>query len=221
MNVLVVAPHPDDETLGCGGTLLKHRDAGDQVFWVVMTTMAPEVGYSVAQIQARAAEIAAVGRAYRCAKVFSLGFMTTMLDTRSLGALIDPLTQVVRDVQPVVVYLPHRGDIHSDHRVTFDAATAAVKTFRASSVKRVCAYETLSETEFAPPVPSEAFVPSGFSDITPYLEGKLEVMRLYAGELRPHPFPRSEENIRALATFRGAMSGFRYAESFFVIRELW
>lgn len=221
MKVLVVSPHPDDETLGCGGTLLKHQAQGDKLFWLIMTKMASEVGYSGEQMRVRSQEIEEVARAYGFQKVFQLNFATTTLDTVPQRELIGAVSKVVEEVKPEVVYLPNRGDIHSDHRVTFDAAFGALKTFRAPSVKRVLAYEVLSETEFAPPLQSDTFTPNSFSDISNYLDKKIEVMRIYKDELKPHPFPRSEENIRALAVVRGATAGAKHAEAFTIIKEVW
>jgi len=221
MNILVIAPHPDDETLGCGGCLLKHKDQGDKLFWLIMTKMSARTGYTEDQIRVRSEEINKVAGVYDMMKVFYSDFVTTTLDTVPRLALTHAVENVVREVQPNVVYLPNRSDAHSDHRLTFDATMSSIKTFRNSSIKRALMYEVLSETEFAPPLPSEAFVPNGFSDITTYLEKKIEIMCTYRSEMKPHPFPRSEEGIRALATFRGAMSGFKYAESFMVLRDIW
>ncbi|MBI2552441.1 PIG-L family deacetylase [Candidatus Uhrbacteria bacterium] len=218
--ILVVAPHPDDETLGCGGTLLKHAGHGDQVYWLIMTKMSPVVGYSAEQISIREEEIKKVVEAYHFEKVFPLQYATTMLDTVPRRELMAAVSKVVKEVQPTTIYLPNRSDIHSDHRVTFETVMGAIKTFRAPSVKRVLAYEVLSETEFAPSLPTEAFMPNSFSDISDYLEKKIEIMHLYEGELGTHPFPRSAENIRALATLRGATAGVQYAEAFTVLKEI-
>lgn len=221
MRVLVIAPHPDDETLGCGGTLLKHSARGDQLFWLIMTKMASEVGYSQERIQERLEEIKGVTEAYQFKKIFHLDFATTKLDTMPRRELADVVSKIVDEVRPEVVYLPCRFDIHSDHRITFEVVMGVLKIFRAPTVKRVLAYEAVSETEFAPSFQADAFVPNSFSDISDHLEKKIEIMKLYKSELMPHPFPRSEENIRALATFRGATAGVKYAEGFMMLKEIW
>jgi N-acetylglucosamine malate deacetylase 1 len=125
---------------------------------------------------------------------------------------------VFKEFAPDEVLLPHRGDVHSDHRVVFDAAAACTKWFRYPSVRRVLAYETLSETDFALP-PQDAFVPNYFVDISGHLEAKIAALRIYESELGQPPFPRSVEAVRALATVRGAASGFHAAEAFQLLRE--
>ena len=219
--VLVISPHPDDETFGCGGTLLKHRVNGDLLFWLIMTKMMPEVGYSEEQMRTRQSEITSVASAYQFEKVFPLDFATTTLDTIAQSKLISAITTVVDQVCPEVVYLPNCSDVHSDHRVTFAAAISSIKTFRTPYIKKVFMYEVLSETEFAPPFQSSIFLPNSFSDISDYLEKKIEIMKLYKSELKEHPFPRSEVNLRALAIFRGATATVTSAEAFMICKEIW
>lgn len=219
-NILVIAPHPDDETLGCGGTILKHKENGDQIFWLIMTCMTTGVGFSKEQIQARSLEIEKVAELYSVAKVFPLRFATAMLDTIPRRDLIGEVSKIFNETHPEIVYISNRSDIHSDHKITFDVVMTSIKTFRFSSIKRVLSYEVLSETEFSAPFQSNAFTPNIFSDISNYLDKKIEIMRVYKGQLGTHPFPRSEENIRAIATFRGATAGVKYAESFMLLKEI-
>lgn len=219
MHVLVIAPHPDDETLGCGGTLLAHRDAGDVITWCIVTAMTAARGYTPERMAARDVEIRAVAAAYRCADVVMFGYPTTTLDTIPTGDLIARFHDVIARVQPAVVYLPYRGDVHSDHRMTADAAWGACKTFRAPSVRRILAYEVPSETDFAYPVQTDAFVPTVFRDIAGHMDEKVRTMEQYVGELGKHPFPRSVEHIRARAVARGAVVGVLHAEAFMLLRE--
>lgn len=219
MRVLVIAPHPDDETLGCGGALLRHREAGDVVTWCIATAMTAEGGYTPERMAARATEIRAVAAAYRCADVVTFGYPTTTLDIVPMGELVTRFRDVVARATPDIVYLPHRGDAHSDHHMTVDAAWSACKTFRAPSVHRVLAYEVPSETDFAYPMPADSFVPNVFMDITGRVEEKICTMGHYVGELGPHPFPRSAEHIRARAIVRGAAAGVTHAEAFVLLRE--
>ena len=112
----------------------------------------------------------------------------------------------------------NRSDAHSDHRFTFDAVVACTKSFRYPFIKKVFMYECISETEFAPQLPEKIFVPNYFVDITDFFARKLEIMQVYQSELGEHPFPRSNRNIEALATYRGASAGVVYAESFQVVK---
>ena len=219
--VLVIAPHPDDELLGCGGTLLRRKNEGATLGWVIMTKISEDTGWSKESVQERKNEIEQVrkGLGVQPGHLFQLGFPTTRLDTLPMGELIAKVSEVFQIFQPEEVFIPHQGDAHSDHRITFEAVSACTKWFRYPSVKRVLSYETLSETEFSLDS-SKAFQPNVFVDISSYLEQKLELLRIYASELGEFPFPRSETAIQALAQFRGASSGFEYAEGFELLREI-
>jgi len=218
-HIIVIAPHPDDETIGCGGTILRHIEKGDSLHWLIVTCMKEELGYSLEKIQKRADEIEKVSKRYGFLSVESLQFPTTQLDTIPLSEIVQKIAAVFENIKPEIIYLPSRVDVHSDHRVVFDASTACTKWFRHSSVKRVLTYEALSETEFAMDASTNSFNPNVFVNIEPFLEEKIDIMKLYASELGEFPFPRSETAIRALASLRGATSGFKAAEAFVLLRE--
>lgn len=217
--VIVIAPHPDDETLGCGGTLLKHRQQGDTIHWLIVTCMPENSIFSSERIAAREQEIQAVAQRYHFNAVHRLNFPTTQLDTVAQGELVAALKDIFQQVQPHTVYLPYRGDAHSDHAVVFDTAAACTKWFRQPSVKRVLSYETPSETEFDINPDSPGFRPNTFCDISEHLDEKLAIMQCYAGETGVFPFPRSIEALRALAMVRGATAGCKAAEAFMLLKE--
>lgn len=221
MRALVVCAHPDDETLGCGGTMLKHVDAGDDVHWAV-ATQAHEPAWSAEAIERKAAEVDAVAAAYGLAGHTRLGFPSSRLDVTPRAELMAAVGGVVERVRPELVYVVHPGDVHGDHADVYESTLAVLKAFRmgALGVRRVLAFETLSSTDAAPPEPYRAFLPSVYSDIGPQLERKLEIMALYASEAQPDPLPRGPSAIRALARLRGATVGVEYAEAFRVVREL-
>ncbi len=217
--VLIVAPHPDDETLGCGGTILRHVRQGDTVHWLIVTHIAEELGFESDRIQKREHEIERVARQYGIEQSINLGFPTTRLDTQPTGALVDAIGNAFREIEPELIYVPYRNDIHTDHAVVFDAVTSCTKWFRYPSIQRVLAYETLSETEFALDPDVSGFQPNVFIDITGKVEDKIRIMRIYDSEIGEHPFPRSESAIRARATLRGSTSGFEAAEAFMLLKE--
>lgn len=218
--VMVVAPHPDDETLGCGGTLLRHLKQGDELHWVIMTTMKQRQGFSPQRIEARAAEIQRVAERYQFKSIYRSDFATMELDKHSMVELVDFVSNAVISAQPNIIYLPFPGDIHSDHTMVYDAVKSCTKSFRYSSVESLRVYETLSETDFALATQTQGFQPNLFISITEFLEEKLAIMRIFDSELGEHPFPRSERAIRAQATLRGTIAGVEAAESFMTIREI-
>jgi LmbE family N-acetylglucosaminyl deacetylase len=219
--VSIITPHPDDETLGCGGTILKHHAQDDVIHWVIVTGMTEKQGFSPHVIEKRQKEIKTVAGLYGCSAVHTLNLPASQLDTIPTGELIKTLGALFNEIKPTTVYLPNRSDVHSDHRIVFNAAWSCCKTFRYPFIRRIFMYETLSETEYAPPLFETAFLPNSFSDISPYLERKIEIMRIYKGEMEKHPFPRSEHNIRSLATVRGATAGVEYAEAFMLLKEVY
>ncbi len=218
--VLVVAPHPDDETLGCGGSLLRHIAHGDEVFWLIMTRITEDMGFTPQRVSSRHLEIEQVASKYSFKKVYRSGFDSMALDTYSKGELVSAVSAVVGETQANIIYTPYRLDAHSDHAAVFDAVASCVKSFRYPSVRSVRAYETLSETEFGMRPEDGGFRPNLFVNVTPYLDEKLRIMGLYEGEMAPHPFPRSERAIRSIATLRGATAGVEAAEAFMILREI-
>jgi LmbE family N-acetylglucosaminyl deacetylase len=221
MKVLAISAHPDDETLGCGGTLLKHAEAGDSIYWIIATTpnspaWPPEV------IEAKAREVDCVASAYGMKDCVRLGFPATGLDTVPLSEVIESMRNAISNIAPEVVYLVHGGDVHSDHQIVYSSAMAVMKPFYMSrmGVRRIVSYETLSSTDAAAPGNGENFVPTIFSDISPYIERKLEIMNLYQTEVHSFPSPRSSESIKALARYRGATAALSHAEAFMLRREL-
>ncbi|MDR1365810.1 MAG: PIG-L family deacetylase, partial [Holosporales bacterium] len=160
-----------------------------------------------------------IKQAYGFDKVFQLGYPTTFMDAFPLSEIISKIADIFRQLTPEIVYIPNRSDIHSDHRITFDAAFACTKSFRYPYVKKVLIYETISETEFSPAIMNNAFVPNYFVDITRLFKQKMDIIKnCYSLELGSPPFPRSLENLESLATLRGSTVGVRYAEAFQLLK---
>ena len=216
--IIVVSAHPDDETLGVGGTLLKHKKDGDEINWLIVTNISVEFGFTKDRVESRQDEINKVAEKFGFKNVYKLDFPTMKLTDRELNQIIPLISDIFMDIQPEFIFVMNRSDAHSDHRIVFDAVMACTKSFRYPFVKGVLMYECISETEFAPALPERVFIPNYFVDISDYLDQKLEIMSIFESEMDLHPFPRSFDNIRALAHFRGATSGVKYAEAFQVIR---
>ena len=218
MGLLVVAPHPEDELLGCGGTLLRRKEEGCELGWLIVTGISEETGWSSEKIKERDLEIEKVREGLGVKHLYNLRLPTTKLDTIPMSEMIRHFSKVFQDFCPEEVFVPHRGDVNTDHQVVFDAVGACCKWFRYPSVKRVLAYETLSETEFGLN-PQVGFQPNLFVDISQFLTGTLELLKIYQSELGEFPFPRSETAVRALAQYRGSTAGLEAAESFQMLIE--
>ena len=217
-NIIVIGAHPDDETLGAGGTLLHHKSLGDKIYWINATQISEESGHTVDQIKKRDMQIKKVIKSYGFEKFYQLDFITTQLNSSSLIKLIPQISNIFKEIKPEIIYTINRSDVHSDHRILFEAVYSNTKSFRHPYIKKVLMYECLSETEFSPSLPERTFIPNYFVDVSKFLEKKIEIMKIFESEIRIHPFPRSEENIRALASFRGAIAGVKSAEAFHALK---
>jgi LmbE family N-acetylglucosaminyl deacetylase len=205
MNILVVATHPDDEVLGCGGTIARHASRGDRVDVVVVTRGAPDL-YDEHQVKTLRKELEAAHAVLGVSAVHFLDFPAPKLDLVPAHELADSI--------------PHRGDLHSDHRAVFGAALVAVRPIGKSPVRRVLSYETLSESEWSAPVAEDAFLPSVFIDISAFLEKKKQALAAYRSQLKEFPHPRSLIAVESLARLRGSTVGVQAAEAFQLIREI-
>ena len=219
-NIVVISAHPDDEILGVGGTLLKHKKNGDKIYWLITTNIFENQGFTKERISSRQKEIKKISEALEVEKLFMLNYPTMSLSTSTLIEMVPKISKVFTEIEPEIVYCLNRSDAHSDHRITFDAVMACTKSFRYPFIKQVLMYECISETEFAPQLPEKVFIPNYFIDISSFLEEKMNLMKIYESELGNHPFPRSLKNIEALASFRGASVGVEYAEAFQLIKYI-
>ncbi|MDE1220596.1 PIG-L family deacetylase [Vibrio aestuarianus] len=217
---LIVAPHADDETLGCGGTILKLIAHGYDVHWLIVTGMTKEAGYSEVQIKTRKDEIVRVTEAYGFSNTHELNLPPAMLETLSKGEVIGPICNLMNQVQPEMVFTVYRNDAHSDHEVVFDAVMSATKSFRYPFVKKVLAYETMSETDFGMKPEDGGFKPNVFFDISDYLSTKLDILEMFESEVDAFPFPRSRVALEALARVRGVQCNSKAAEAFVLIKEV-
>ena len=217
--VLIVAPHPDDETLGCGGTILKHKANGDEIYWLIVTNISQDYGWDEERVKERQKEIDKATIGYGFDETFKLDFPTTRLDEVPMGNIISKISEVFNKIKPNILYVNNRSDIHTDHQVTFQAIMSCSKNFRYPFIKKILMYETLSETEFAPALNEFTFTSNVFIDISEYFRKKLDIMKIYDSEIMSSNLPRSLSSIEALARFRGSRIGKKYAESFILIYE--
>ncbi len=219
--VLIIAVHPDDETLGCGGTIFKHQAQGDEIYWLIVTgpIKGDHPAFTDEFIAKRDALVDRVAVFYGFNETIKLNFPPQKLHTVDLKDIILKISDTMNRIRPDTIYMMFNNDVHSDHRVTFEAAYSCTKSFRYPFIKRIMMIEALSETEFAISLPATSFIPNVYVDITPYIDKKLEVMSMYEGEIMQEPYPRSLSSIKALARVRGSRAGVMYAEAFQLLYE--
>ncbi|MCK6604129.1 MAG: PIG-L family deacetylase [Bacteroidia bacterium] len=220
--VLVVAPHCDDEILGCGGTIAKHVSNGNEVYVAIVTNGnlgAPEL-FSKAGTEKVRSEALAAHKYLGIKNTFFLDFPAPRLDSVPSYQLSLKFSEIIGMLKIETVYLPHRGDIHNDHGISFNSALVACRPINSNSVKTIYAYETLSETEWAPPFGDDSFVPTHFEVIDDYIEKKTAAFTLYTTQVREFPHPRSVKGIQILANKRGMTISRNFAEAFMTIRSI-
>ncbi len=216
--IIIISAHPDDEILGAGGTLLKHKADGHDLAWIIVTSISETSMFSKDRVATRKNEIDKITDMVGFKSVYHLNYPTMSLNSATANEMIPKISAIFLEFQPEVIYVMNRSDAHSDHRYTFDAVVACTKSFRYPFIKKVLMYECISETEFAPTLPEKMFMPNYFVNITDFFIEKLALMQVYQSELGEHPFPRSLKNIEALAIFRGASVDVEYAEAFQLIK---
>ncbi len=225
VSVLVVAAHPDDEVLGCGGTVARHAARGDDVHVLILGEGA-SARDDRRNAEARSAEIAALEASARAAaEVLGsrpprfAGLPDNRMDSVALLDIAKRIESVIAEIEPGIVYTHHGGDLNIDHSIVHRAVLTACRPVPGASVVAIYAFETVSGTEWAGPA-AAGFMPSRFVDISENLDAKMRALDAYGSEMRPFPHARSRENVAALARLRGASVGVEAAEAFMVIREI-
>lgn len=213
-HVLAIAAHPDDEVLGCGGTLARHAECGDQVS-VIIACEGESLRYGAGAVN-QCEHIQEAAKTLGVFRAYPLGFPDQKLDTINLVELITPLEKVIREVEPEVVYCQFGGDANRDHHLLFQAALIATRPI-AEYPATMYAFETASSTEWSFP---RAFVPDTWVDISSTLERKLQAMACYKSELREYPHPRSLESLRHRAAYWGNQVCVPAAEVFATVRRV-
>ncbi|HOW96251.1 MAG TPA: PIG-L family deacetylase [Kiritimatiellia bacterium] len=219
MNALVIAAHPDDEVLGCGGTIARLAGAGHDVYILILgegitSRYDCREAADPADLEALREKCRASARRLGARDVFLESLPDNRFDTVPLLDVIKKIEKRIEQLKPEVVYTQHGGDLNIDHVTTFRATLTATRPMPGGCVRAVYAYEVASSTEWAFQQFEPVFHPQVFVDISGTLERKIEAMNLYESEARPYPHPRSAEILRAIAQRWGSVSGLPAAEAF-------
>ena len=219
MKVLVIAPHPDDEIIGVGGTIANRVKAGHEVS-VCIVTKGCEPLFSKESVEQVRRECKEADTFLGIKETVFLDFPAAMMEEVPRYKLNDAIVKVVQETQPDEVFIPHRGDMQLDHKMVVDAAMVALRPKYKHVVKRIYAYETLSETGWDVPNTVNEFIPTVYENISETLQFKLQAMRIFKSQLAEFPNARSIEAITALAKFRGSTVTVNAAEAFTLLREI-
>ncbi|MCI9422056.1 PIG-L family deacetylase [Lachnospiraceae bacterium WCA-9-b2] len=219
MNVLVIAPHPDDEILGTGGTIAKRAAQGHDVY-VCIVTKGCEPLFHEKYVEKGRSECRKADEYLGVKETIFLDFPAVMLEEVPRYELNDGILGVIQRIKPEEVYVPHRGDMQIDHKIVVDAAMVALRPKYSHKVKRIYAYETLSETGWDIPNVMNEFIPTVYEDISDTINKKIEAMNIFQSQLASFPNARSIGAIEALARFRGSTVTLEAAEAFGIVREI-
>lgn len=218
MKILVFAPHPDDEILGVGGTIAKRATNGDEVYICVVTRGAAPL-YSDEGVQYIQSQCREADRQLGAKETVFLDFPAVMLETVPRYELNGKILEFVQKIKPDEVYIPHRGDMQIDHKMVVDAVMVAMRPKYQHKIKRIYAYETLSETGWDIPNTVNDFIPNVFENISDTLSRKLDALAMITSEIGHFPAARSLDAVCYLAKYRGSLINCEAAEAFQLIRE--
>jgi len=225
-NVLVVAAHPDDEVLGCGGTIAKYSK-DNNIYLVILGE-----GISSRYIQRNEVkkkellqlrkDSQKVGELLGIKEIFFFALPDNRFDTVSFLDIVKKVEEIIKKIKPEIIYTHYSGDLNIDHRLTFQAVLTATRPVKGCSVKEIYSFEIPSSTEwsFGKIEKDKIFNPNIFEDISDALETKLKALKAYKNEIRKFPHPRSSKTIRAMATKWGSVAGLKYAEAFELTRKI-
>ena len=218
MRVLVIAPHPDDEILGVGGTIAKRTAAGDEVTVCICTKGAHPM-FNQKIIKAGRDEARRAHTYLGVSETIFLDLPAAELDSLSMTEIVRRLEDVVSEICPDEIFIPHHGDIHNDHKTISAAAMVALRPKRFKKPVRILSYEVPSETGWDTPTLGNAFIPNVYEDIVDTIGKKLYAILIYRSQAEPWPGARSVDAVEALAKYRGSTVCVPYAEAFQLVRE--
>lgn len=221
MKILIVAAHPDDEILGCGGTIARLVKEGYEAFTLVLgegiTSRDKKRNRKkrLKEIDRLKKEIFKANKAIGVRKVFIYDFPDNRFDTLSMLDIVKVIEEVKGKIKPDIIFTHYEKDLNIDHQITYKAAITATRPLKEESVKEIYSFEIPSSTEWSYPI---LFSPDVFFDISRDINSKISAFKKYKNEIKRYPHPRSLEGIKITAQFWGINMGARYAEAFKAIR---
>ena len=218
--ILIIAPHPDDEVLGAGGTIAKLVSQGHDVFAVLLCeSSSPR--YSMEMVDVLQNKALQAGKILGIKDIFFYNFTNVQTNCIPMADMLQALSECLKRVKPQVIFTHHRADVHIDHQMVFKATLAAARSFDGSKIEQILCYEVPSSTEWAPPFPDHTFLPNVFYDISDTIGEKTKAMSIYKSEMREFPHPRSIKALYTYARRWGIKAGIHgYVEPFELIRDI-
>ncbi|MBI4965606.1 MAG: PIG-L family deacetylase [Desulfomonile tiedjei] len=217
MRMLVIAPHPDDEVFGAGGTMAKYADAGNEVH-VLIITKGDEL-FDPKLIERGREEAVRAHALLGVKKTHFADLPSIKLDTLPQYEINDRISTFLRQIEPELLFLPFPGDINRDHQIVHSSAMVAARPLQ-TTVRCIYCYEVLSSTNWNSPAMTAAFVPNVFCDVSTTIDRKIAAANLYESQIKAYPHERSPESIMVLSRYRGGFVGMEHAEAFVCVRHI-
>lgn len=225
MPSLVIAAHPDDEVLGCGGTIARLVSEQKEVHVLILgegitsrqTGIEASANEKIDMLRKNSRQ---AGVILGVSNIHFEFFPDNKFDSIPLLEIVKVIEAYIEKISPHTVFTHHGADLNIDHSVTSRAVLTATRPMSGCPVKRLYAFETLSATEWSFGQIGESFTPNCFINIQNHINQKIEAMDAYGGEIRNFPHPRSTKAIKTLANLRGSMAGMKFAEAFSIVRTL-
>jgi len=219
--ILIVAAHPDDEILGCGGTVAKLVQNGYEAYTLILGEgKTSREGATEQELEQLNTELRKANEIIGIEEVFVRNFPDNAFDSVALLTIVKEIEAIISQIKPNIIFTHHIGDLNIDHQITHHAVLTATRPMTDQSVKEIYAFEVPSSTEWNFFTKETAFVPNVFVDITETIDLKVKAMAEYKSELREYPHPRSLQHISELAKVNGTKVGLGYSENFILIRKV-
>ena len=222
--VLVVAAHPDDEVIGCGGTIARHTLLGDEVYYLALGEgvtsrykKREDAGEGLKRLKSEAEEAAKI---LGIKRILFRDFPDNRFDTVALMEIVKAIEEVKEEIRPAIVYTHHQGDLNIDHQMTFRAVLTACRPMKNETVKEIYSFEVPSSTEWNAPNMEDYFRPNVFVDISQTFCKKVDALKAYRSEMREYPHPRSPEALETIARCWGINVGRELVEAFELVRRI-
>jgi len=226
--ILILVAHPDDEVLGCGGTIAKYAEKGNKVYCLFLgrgkTSRLKNTEIIPKKI--KKAQTALEKEAHKAAKelgiseIFFEDFPDQQYDTVGFLKIVKAIEKIKNKIKPEIIFTHHQGDLNLDHQITFKAALTACRPLPGETIKKIYSFEVPSSTEWGSPKRKNYFKPDVFIDITKTFNKKIKALKIYKSELRDYPHPRSLKSAEVIARRWGTAVGRELVEAFELIREI-
>lgn len=223
--ILVICAHPDDEFLGCGATLLYFAKKGYKIKVVFLSD--GETSRNINQkkikslINKRKKQAELISKKAKFQKPIFFDYPDNKLDKVPILLIIKKLEKEIRNFKPEIIFTHQENDLNIDHSIAFKASLTASRPMTKTFVKKIICFETPSSSEISFQIyKKKLFNPNLFVDISPFLKKKINLLKIYKSEIKKYPHARSLKNIENLAKYRGSQIGLKYAEAFYILRQV-